>query len=353
MTDDLFLNILKDKEIDVVDDIPTTGFIDTGSYALNALLSASIFGGTPNNRATMWAGAPSAGKTYLMLSNIKTYLNANPESRCLFFDTEFALEEEMLVKRGIDSNRFKIVDAEHLQDFRTKAVKFLDGYEVAKKKPPVLIALDSLSNLATAKEIEDATNAKDVRDMTKAQVIRSIFRIITRKLGKNQIPLLMTNHIYSTMDQYSPVAISGGQGALYAASTVVTLRKSKLKEGTDVIGNIIKATSYKSRYSKENQTVELRLDYDTGLDRYYGLLPLAEKYNIIKKVSTRYELPDGTKVWGKDINENPEKVFVPEILEKINKVAKIEFGLGNVDVAAEGFTINEEVAKQLEAEANQ
>jgi RecA/RadA recombinase len=349
MTDDFFLDLLNDNDIEVVEDIPETGFVDTGSYALNGLISASIYGGIPNNRAIMWAGAPSAGKTYFTLSCIKTYLDKDPMNNVIFFDTEFALEKEMIAKRGIDPKRFKIVDAESLQDFRTKSVKFLDAFEAAKKKPNVMLALDSLSNLATNKEIADAAAGNDVRDMTKAQVIRGIFRIITRKLGKNQIPLLMTNHIYSSMDMYSPVVISGGQGALYAASTVVTLNKSKLKEGADVIGNIIRATTYKSRYSKENQKVELKLDYDTGLDRYYGLLPLAEKYNVIKKVSTRYELPDGAKVWGKEINENPEQVFTKDILDKLDKVAKLEFGLGG-STDGEEFIINEEVAKQQEAE---
>lgn len=348
MKDDFFLNILKEQSIDVVDDFPTTGFIDTGSYALNALLSASIYGGIPDNRSIMWAGAPSAGKTYLTLSCIKTYMDTNPEASVLYFDTEFALEREMVEKRGIDISRFHIIQTETLQDFRTKSLKFLDAYEQSKKKKQVLIALDSLSNLPTAKEVADSIAGNDTRDMTKAQIIRSIFRVLTGKLGKNAVPLMVTSHVYSSMDMYSPVVISGGSGGIYAASTVVTLNKSKLKEGTEIVGNILKATTYKSRYSKENQKVELRLDFETGLDRYYGLLPIAEKYNIIKKVSTRYELPDGTKVWGKEINENPEKVFTPEILDKIDKAAKIEFGLGNGDSSE--FTINEEVAKQLEAE---
>lgn len=349
MTDDFFLGLLKDQNIEIAEEFPTTGFIDTGSYALNALLSASIYGGAPNNRAVMWAGAPSAGKSFLTLSCVKQYLDDNPDASVLYFDTEFALEKDMILKRGIDVSRFHIIQTTTLQDFRTKALKFLNGYEAAKKKKPVLLALDSLSNLPTEKEIADAESGKDVRDMTKAQIIRSIFRIMTQKLGKNNVPLMITNHIYSSMDMYSPVVISGGSGAIYAASTIVTLNKSKLKDGADVVGNIIKATTYKSRYSQENQRVELILDFETGLDRFYGLLPLAEKYSIIKKVSTRYELPDGTKVWGKEIHENPERVFTKDILDKIDRAAKIEYGLGQGDSSE--FVIDEEVAKQQEAEA--
>jgi len=106
------------------------------------------------------------------------------------------------------------------------------------------------------------------------------------------------------------------------------LSKKKDKDGTDVIGNIIKVTMHKSRFTKENKKVEVKLSYDTGLDRYYGLLDLAEKYDIIKKVSTRYELPDGTKVFGKSINENPEKYYTDDIMEQLEAAAHKEFMYG-------------------------
>lgn len=122
--------------------------------------------------------------------------------------------------------------------------------------------------------------------------------------------------------------VTHNSGGIYAASTVITLSKAKLKEGTEIIGNVIRATTYKSRYTKENQKAELRLDFKKGLDRYYGLLPIAEKYGIIKKVSTRYELPDGTKVWGKDINNNPETVYTKEILDQIDRACRKEYRLG-------------------------
>jgi hypothetical protein len=94
------------------------------------------------------------------------------------------------------------------------------------------------------------------------------------------------------------------------------------------VGNIIKATTHKSRFTKENKKIEIKLSYDKGLDRYYGLLDLAEKYNVIKKVSTRYELPDGSKVFGKAINSDPEKYFTPELLEQLEACAAKEFMYG-------------------------
>lgn len=347
MQDAFFLDLLKTTQVSVAEDIPETGFIDTGSYALNAVLSGSIYGGIPNNRVVMLAGAPSAGKSFLALACIKTYMDENPTASVLYFDTEFALERSMVAKRGIDVNRFHIVQTETLEDFRTKAVKILDAYEKSKKKLPMVFALDSLSNLATNKEVADAMTGHTARDMTKAQVIRSIFRILTNKLGKNNVPLIVTSHTYSSMDMYSPVVISGGAGHVYAASTVITLNKAKFKEGNEVIGNVIRATVYKSRYTKENKKVELKLDYNTGLDRYYGILPIAEKYGIIKKVSTRYELPNGDKVFGVRINADPEKYFTKDVLDKIDEACRKEFKLGEGSDDGNSVEISDEELENL------
>lgn len=332
MKDFDFLNIVKsvDPTYEGVTDIPTTGFIDTSSYALNALISASIYGGIPNNRSIMWAGDPSTGKTFLSLSVVRQFLNDNPEGACIYFDTEFALEKDMLVNRGIDVDRFFHQQPETLQDFRTKALNILDkfGESNEKTRPPLMMVLDSLGNLPTVKEVADSTAGNDTRDMTKAQIIKSIFRVLTIKLGKLAVPMQITNHTYDSMDQYKPKEISGGSGAKYASSIIVTLSKSKDKDGDDVVGNIITATTYKSRYSKEAQKVKLKLNFDTGLDRYYGLLEIAEEVGVFKKVSTRYELPDGTKVFGKSINDNPTKYYTKEILDKIDAGCKTIFGLG-------------------------
>jgi hypothetical protein len=128
--------------------------------------------------------------------------------------------------------------------------------------------------------------------------------------------------------------MSGGSGLKYTASTIVYLSKKKDKEGTEVVGNIIKAKLQKSRFTKENSTVEVKVTFSTGLDRYYGLLDIAEKYGIIKKVSTRYELPDGSKVFGKNINEEPEKYYTKEVLDKIDEACKKEFLYGQESVSS-------------------
>ena len=334
MKDNDFLNFLESVDLEPMDDIPETGWIDTGSYILNALISGSIFGGIPRNRSTMFAGKSGVGKSYFLLSCAKQFLIDNPTGRVMYFDTEFALERSMVAKRDIDTNRFHIVQVDTLEDFRTKAVKLLDGYLALpeKNRTPIMLCLDSLSNLPTKKEVEDAASGSDKRDMTKSQVIRSIFRVITAKLGNANIPLLIANHVYDAMDMYSPVVISGGGGAIYAASTILTLNKSKHKEGTEVIGGIIRATAYKSRYTKQDQKVEMLLDYNSGLDRFWGILEIAEKFGVVKKLNVRtYELPNGEKVGSKELRENTAKYFTMDILQKVDDCARKQFALGEGD----------------------
>jgi RecA/RadA recombinase len=310
------------------------GFIDTGSFALNAVLSGSLFGGVPDNKVTAFAGESATGKTYFVLGVVKSFLEKNPTGAVVYYDTEAAITKQMMSDRGIDTSRVIIAEPDTIQKFKTHALKLIDAYEQKdeKSRPPMMFVLDSLGMLSTSKEMEDSLEGKDTRDMTKAQIIKAAFRVLTLKLAKVKIPLLVTNHVYELVGSYVPTKeLGGGTGLKYAASTIAMLSKRKEKDGTDVIGNIIKIKMYKSRLSKENSQIEVLLTYAEGLDRYYGLLELAEKHGIFKKVSTRYQMPDGTSVFGKNINENPEKYFTDEVLLQIESAVQKEFKYGVSD----------------------
>jgi RecA/RadA recombinase len=225
-----------------------------------------------------------------------------------------------------------VVNVVTVEDFRGKALKAVDLY---MKKPegernPCMFVLDSLGMLSTSKEINDALNDKEVRDMTKSQLIKGAFRMLTLKLGQAKIPMIVTNHTYDVIGAYVPTKeMGGGSGLKYAASTIIHLSKKKEKDGTEVIGNIIKAKTAKSRLSKENQDVEIRLFYDErGLDRYYGLLELGELGGLWKNVAGRYEM-DGKKLYAKEILKNPEKYFTPEVMQALDETARKEFSYGN------------------------
>jgi RecA/RadA recombinase len=310
----------------------TETYVDTGSYIFNALVSGSIFGGVSGNKITAIAGESSTGKTFFSLAVVKNFLINNPDGYCLYFDTEAAVTKSMLESRGLDISRIVVINVVTIEEFRSKALKAVDLYQ--KKKPeerkPCMFVLDSLGMLSTSKEIEDSLNDKQVRDMTKSQLVKGAFRMLTLKLGQANIPMIVTNHTYDVVGAYVPTKeMSGGSGLKYAASSIIYLSKKKEKDGTEVVGNIIKCKTQKSRLSKENKDVEVRLYYDErGLDKYYGLLDLAEKYEIFKKVGTRYDVGDGTTQFGKTINENPEKYFTPEVMQALDEAAKQEFSYG-------------------------
>lgn len=307
------------------------GFVDTGSYIFNALVSGSIYGGIPNNKITALAGESATGKTYFTLGIVHKFIADNPGAVVLYFDSEQAVTSDMIKDHGIDPSRVAVMPVSTVEEFRHQAIKILDKYNEEKDKKPMMIVLDSLGMLSTEKEMNDTAEGKTTRDMTRAQVIKATFRVLTLKLGAASVPMIMTNHTYDVVGSYVPTKeMGGGTGLKYAASTIIYLSKKKLKEGTEVIGNIIHCKNYKSRLTKENAMVDVMLNYDSGLHKYYGLLTLAEKYGIIKKVSTRYEFPDGTKAFEKAIYREPEKYFTDDIMKQLDEVAAKEFRYGEL-----------------------
>ena len=309
----------------------TERFVDTGSYILNGLVSGSLFGGVSGNKITAIAGESSTGKTFFSLAVVKNFLDSNPDGYCLYFDTEAAVNKSLLADRGIDLNRVVVLNVVTIEQFRSQALKAVDIYLKKKEedRKPCMFVLDSLGMLSTEKEITDALNDKQVRDMTKSQLVKGAFRMLTLKLGQANIPMIVTNHTYDVIGSYVPTKeMGGGSGLKYAASTIIYLSKKKEKDGTEIVGNLIKAKTAKSRLSKENKDVTVRLYYDErGLDRYYGLLDLGEIGGLWKNVAGRYEI-DGKKVYAKEIYKNPDKYFTEEVMQQLDAVAKKEFSYG-------------------------
>ena len=307
-------------------------FIDTGSYVFNALLSGSIHGGLPANKITALAGESATGKTYFLMGMVKHFLDANPKSMVFYFESESAITKQMVTDRGIDPERMVILPVTTVQEFRTQSLKLLDGYleRHESERPPIFLCLDSLGMLSTTKEVEDTEAGKETRDMSRAQILKAAFRVLTLKLGKANVPLIVTNHTYDVVGSYIPTKeMGGGSGLKYAASTIIYLSKKKEKDKTEVIGNIIKAKTAKSRLTKENSDIETRLFYDErGLDKYYGLLELGEKYGIFERKGNRIVVGDSS-VYPSAILKDPETYFTEEIMEKLDVAAAKEFSYGN------------------------
>ena len=286
----------------------------------------------PANKITAIAGESATGKTFFALSICKNFLDMDKDAGIIYFESESAVSKNMIEDRGIDSKRFVVVPVATVQEFRTQSIKIVDKYleQPEKDRKPIMFVLDSLGMLSTTKEMEDTAEGKETRDMTRSQIVKSAFRVLTLKLGQANVPMIMTNHTYDVIGSMFPQKeMGGGSGLKYAASSIIYLGKRKEKDGTEVVGNIIHCKNYKSRLTKENAQIDVRLTYKQGLDKYYGLLELGEQAGVFKKVSTRYEMPDGSKVFGKSINTEPEKYFTKETLDKIDEYAKRKFSYGS------------------------
>ena len=199
-----------------------SGYIDSGSYVLNAALSGDMFGGFPNNKALIFAGDPATGKTFFAMGIVRNFLEQHKNGQVFYFDTESAVTNAMLTSRGIDITRVAKSEPDSIEKFRTVAVKALDAYMALPedKRFPLLMVLDSLSALPSKKETEDITNEKDARDMTKSQLIKGAFRVLRLKLAKAKVPLLVTNHVYSIIGAYVPTKELAG-GCLVSGTAVL------------------------------------------------------------------------------------------------------------------------------------
>lgn len=306
-----------------------SGYIDTGSYTLNAAISGSIFRGLPNNKAAVFAGDPATGKTFFALGIVKNFLETHQNARVFYYDTESSVTNDMLTARGIDLTRIAKSEPTSLEDFRNKCSKLLDMYGQIPlvSRWPLLIVLDSLSQLPSKKEIGDVAEEKDTKDMTKPGIIKGTFRVLRLKMARLAVPMVITNHVYAAIGAYVPTKnIAGGMGAQYAADTIVMLSKKKEKNADNaVIGNIIHINAVKSRLSKENTRVDTRIMYNGGLDRYHGLLEYAVDGGIVKKEGNKYVFPDGTKAFEKAIVKSPQKWWTKDVLERLDTYIKTQF----------------------------
>lgn len=328
------LKVLENEYAAIADDgtsADVVGFIDTGSYALNALYSGSIYKGMPANKISALAGEEATGKTFFALGIVKNFLDTNEKALSIIFESEGSVTKEILTSRGVDTKRVLIVPVETIQQFKTQALRVVENHlnTPEKERRPLMLVLDSLGMLSTTKEMADSGSGKEVKDMTRTAEIRAAFRVLTLKLSKAKIPLLVTNHVYQTMGMFPTKEMGGGGGLKYAANNIIALSKSKNKDSEgNVTGIFIRCKNLKSRLTKENTEASVMLSYDKGLDRYYGLLDLAIEHGIFKKISTKIEVSPGKTVFEKQIVNNPDKFFTEDVLTQIDAAAQKEFSYG-------------------------
>ena len=335
------LKVLENEYATVADEgtsADVVGFIDTGSYALNALYSGSIYKGMPSNKISALAGEEATGKTFFALGIVKNFLDINEKALSIIFESEGSVTKEILQSRDVDTKRVLIVPVETIQQFKTQAIRVVENHlnTPEKDRRPLMLCLDSLGMLSTTKEMNDSGTGKEVKDMTRTAEIKAAFRVLTLKLSKAKIPLLVTNHVYQTMGMFPTKEMGGGGGLKYAANNIIALSKSKNKDSEgNVTGIFIRCKNLKSRLTKENTQASVMLSYDKGLDRYYGLIDLALEHGIFKKMATKIDVGDGKTYFEKQIINNPQKFFTEEVLAKIDVAAQKEYSYGTGGLATE------------------
>ena len=331
-------------------------WIDTGSYALNAIISGSLYGGIPMGRLTAFVGPESCGKT--LMAN-KIMANAQKKGMYVaYFDTEGALDEATAKRLGCDTSKIKHVPSEITEHCRNEIVQFLNTIVENKLQGKVLIVIDSLGNLITAQEKKKIEEGSETLDMgNRSKQLKSLMRAVTHAAAKANCPVVFTNHIYDDPSQLHPTAIkkqAGGSGPLYMSSVIVQMAKktertedSKNKDSNTestfiskgINGVTMRALTTKNRFVTPFLEIEMYLNFRTGLNKYSGLLEMAEGYGVIEKNGHRHSFNGESLGFFKDWKED-EKIWnqILPILEaklQTELCFKNETGEPSVDIDEE------------------
>lgn len=357
-------------------------FIGTGIYLLNALFSTSIFGGIQSNRLTVFAGESGTGKSFLCYNVCR---EAQQKGwNIIYIDTEFSIEFDQLPNFGIDTSpdRFRLVRTNVVEDLKLFLASFLNNLKAKKEEgyelPKFLIILDSAGQLASRKEVNDAIEGKEKADMTRAKTMGSLFRIINSDLGFLNIPMIVTNHTYLSMDLFPQEIMKGGNALVYTASTIVFVSKAKLKDGSEdemdigQSGIIVTAKAKKNRLAKPKK-IKFELSFTKGCNPYKGLesfcIPeLFDKIGIaqgkieVDKTSGEMIFKPGGNQWyvrhldrkiSKDQLHTPQ-VFTQQVLEVMEPIIKDYFSYKSFEemqeLSNEFKEMEDEFAANMKAE---
>ncbi len=338
-------------------------FISTGIYMLDAVLSASIKnGGILNNRITVFAGESGVGKSYLCFNVAREA--QKKDYVIVYIDTENAIERSDMVKYGIDvDNNFILLRSNKVEDLNITLTKVLDGLKEQKKKnvelPKMIFFLDSIGQLASNKEKEDLLGGKIKQDMTRAKAIGSLFRSINADLGYLDMPLVVTNHTYLSMDLFPQEIMKGGRALAYSATTVVYLSKAKLKTGLEdqmdlgQSGIIITAKAVKNRLARPKKN-KFELSFVSGSNPFNGLdffctpenfdkLGIAQgKMEVDKSTGEMFFKPGGIKWYVRHLDKSlyekqifTKAVFTQDVIDALEPIINKYFSYGSVDEVEE------------------
>lgn len=349
-------------------------WIDTGCYALNAVLSnGDILKGIPMGKRIMISGESGVAKSLFVSIIIKAFLDQTPNSKVVMFESEASTVIEMAKQIGIPDDQILILPVQSVEEFRTQATNIVDkvievndkidafnataeienaklikkakgkekpALKKLKERENIIMVLDSLGNLGTIAESNIITTDKrskkggaQTRDMTRAQLIRGMSRTISLKIAMAQIPLLMVNHTYKVMAEYAEDETSGGGGPKYMSDVSLVLTKAKEKDSAKKqIGIMITLKTKKSRYMKENKEVKVLISFTRGMYRFSDLVNKAAEFGVFKKANAQtFALPDGTEAKMADVRQKASRYIKGDTLELIRQAILADFGFGMED----------------------
>ncbi len=255
--------------------------ISTSVPAINVALSGKLDGGlTPG--LTMWAGPSKHFKTMFSLIMAKSYMDKYPEAVLLFYDSEFGTPQSYFDSMGIDTERVIHTPITDVEQLKFDIMQQMNGVE---RDDRLIIIVDSIGNLASKKEVEDALEGKSVGDMSRAKQIKSLFRMVTPHLTLKNIPMVVVNHTYKTLELYSKDVVGGGTGSYYSADNIFILGRQQEKDATELLGYNFIINVEKSRYVREKSKIPVTVKFEGGLSRWSGLLEMALEGKFVIKPS--------------------------------------------------------------------
>jgi len=255
--------------------------IPTSVPIINVALSGRLDGGlTPG--LTMWAGPSKHFKTAFSLLMAKSYLDKYPDAALLFYDSEFGTPQSYFDSFGIDTERVLHTPLTDIEQLKSDIMQQLQNVDRGDR---LIIIIDSIGNLASKKEVDDALEGKTVADMTRAKAVKSLFRMVTPHLTMKDVPMIVVNHTYKEIGMFPKDIVGGGTGSYYSADNIFILGRQQEKEGTEVVGYNFIINVEKSRYVKEKSKIPVSVSFDGGISRWSGLLDIALDAGLVIKPS--------------------------------------------------------------------
>ena len=269
-------NVLADSKL-----FSTKDLIQTSVPALNVALSGRLDGGlTPG--LTVFAGPSKHFKTAFAMLLIKSYLDKYDDGVILFYDSEFGAPQSYFENFGIDTNRVVHTPITDIEQLKHDVMNQLNELE---RKDHVMIVVDSVGNLASKKEVDDAIDGKSVADMTRAKQMKSLFRMVTPHLTLKDLPMVVVNHTYMEIGMFPKAIVSGGTGIYYSADNIFIIGRQQEKQGTEVVGYNFIINVEKSRYVREKSKIPIEVTFEGGISKWSGLLDIALESGHVTKPS--------------------------------------------------------------------